>query len=606
MKLINSIIKNLWKIIIVLAIITIVLGTIGFCKQSSHCNGFYEAIRLLTINHQFEMSDGVNCFLQIARWLGVVTFALFSLRVFLLLIPNWRTKRKIKGFKNHYVIFGQDELCSALIKKITYEKNSQEIVHIVDKEVSKEDYKKYQSETLKIIEGNPLKDKKDTDKVFRDANLIKASKFFAVCLEDNQNVEIAKNVWEYLGKHPETKKRIIAKEKLPKSEQEKLSIKESTAALRCYTLVKDNDFKNIVEESPIFKYKRKDEEVFYFDGVTFNNVGVQYGVNMLIQEILPEKWGDNPNILIVGYDDFAIAVMLNLSHILTKNHEKLNFHIITNDENAENHFKKKYEYLYNFVEIKFYGDLEEFDLKKITLSSIFVCNNDNSKAVSVAVAIRYKLKKNEPYIFLLTRNPNYLEKVFNVPNTEKKDEVLTLNKYNIKIFNSLNYFWDLVINKREKIEDNAKKLHAQYGITNEIERYEYLTETYKQSNRNAALDFYIKTYIFNGNNFDEFIKSDKLIKFTPKEKEYLAEIEHRRWMLEKYSSAWNAYDKSMKDWKNLDKNERDKLKNTYKISPFLKEWGFLEEKTNDIESIELFEKILNEKKTNENIQPTTA
>jgi hypothetical protein len=591
--------NTLWAIIITSAIFTIGLGTIGFWNQSNHCNGFYEVIRLLVINHQFEINENIDCCVQIARYLGVVTFVLFSFRVFLLLIPNWWTKKVIsgfwifeKGFRKHYVIFGQDELCMALIRKISNErKKLVQIVYIIDKDLSKEDYKKYQSNTLKIIEGNPLKGKKDTAKVFDDANLIKASKFFAVCLEDSQNVEIAKNVWEYLTNHPETRKRKGIKEKikLPESEREKLSIEESTTALRCYTLVKDNDFKNIIEESPIFKYERKDKEVFYFDGVVFNNVGVQYGVNMIINEILPEKWEDSTNILIVGYDDFAVAIMLHLSHVLTKKHDTLKFHIITNDESAENHFKRKYGYLYDFAEITFYRDFEKFDLEK--MSSIFVCNNDNSKAVSVAVAIRYKLQKDKPCIFILTRNPNYLEEVFNVRNTEKPNEVLTFNRHNIKLFRTLDYFWDLVINHRDEIENNAKQIHAQYEITNKIGRYEYLTETYKQSNRNAALDFYIKTYILSGNNFDDFRKSDKLIEFTPKEKEYLAEIEHRRWMLEKFYDGW-TYGKERK--------------NQYKIHTDLVSWDKLSAKSkyNNFNSVHLLLQTI--KENNENLQPPTA
>jgi predicted nucleic acid-binding protein len=57
-----------------------------------------------------------------------MTFVIFSFRVFLLLFPNWLTKKIIKcQFKNHYVIFGQDELCMALIRKIHHPKEDKSI-----------------------------------------------------------------------------------------------------------------------------------------------------------------------------------------------------------------------------------------------------------------------------------------------------------------------------------------------------------------------------------------------------------------------------------------------------------------------------------------------
>jgi len=591
--ILDRIINNIWWIILISAGVTLFCGIFGFCEHSEHIicfRGFYESVRLLILNHQFEIGADVNCWLQAARWLGLWTFVLFSFRVYLLLIPEWWTKGTIKWFfKEHYVIFGQKELCMALIKQIKKDaKKTVQVVYIVDEDISKEYLKKYQSNTIKIISGNPLQDKERS--VFAEANLIKASKFFAVCADDSQNVEIAKNIWKYLEKHPDTEKKKTEKKKMSQSEKNKLIKQESDSALRCYTLVKDNDFKNVVADNPLFKYERNPDEVFYFDGVVFNNAGIQYGVNMKIDKILPDKWENNPNILMVGYNDFAVAIMLNLAHILTKKHEPLKFFIVTEDKTAQTNFDKKYGYLRDFAECTFFPDLENCYAKETAFASIFVFNHDNSKAVSDAVAIRYKLRKNDPNIIILTRNPNYLEEVFNVEHTENKGKIFIFKEHNITVFNLLDDFWDLVIKQSEEIEKNAEYIHTGYneGFKNSIEeyqqaesemlpenRYDMLTESMKQSNRNAALDFYIKTYILTN---ETYKKSKMSTSFSAEEIEYLAEIEHRRWMLSYYDNGWVYGVVTNKKVNGKGEEIEDTKDNAYKVHECLVDWKKLDEK----------------------------
>lgn len=84
---------------------------------------------------------------------------------------------------------------------------------------------------------------------------------------------------------------------------------------------------------------------------------------------------------------------------------------------------------------------------------------------------------------------------------------------------------------------------------------------------------------------DYYIKSHLVDKEEIKDNiEYLAEIEHRRWMLEKYADGWNP---------------GETRNDTYKINPLLKHWDKdtdESKKANDKNSIKLMQRILNETK----------
>ena len=570
--------KKYWFIIILatLAIFSVVFTTCGLWEECKHkSTSVFESIKLLFLHHEFGKDESIPCTLEIGRWLALVFFLWLSGGAIIkFAIPTWLDKKIIEyRFKKHIVIFGEEEIYVKLIDKIRKDNDNTQIVLIVDTETKAKDLKKYTNSKLKVIEGNPLEknEKKPEENILKIANIVKTSKFFVVTDDDNKNVEIARNIWEYLKEHPKTKKKIDKKKELLESGK-KIDVKtlneEDENVLRCYTLVKDNNYKNILEETPIFKYKRKDNEVFYFEGVVFNlnSVGIQYGINVEIENILPKQ--SVPCVLIVGFNEAAMSIMLNLSHILTKNRKKITFHIIETDENVENQFNEKYAYLKDFAEFNF--NITEEEILKSNYVSIFVCNENNNKAVNDSVSIRYKLQKNDPAIFIVTSNSDYLNSVFNPENTENINDILTFENHNIEIFNRLEYFWELIIEKRDKIENRAKEIHKEYTSANPIDRYEYLTETYKQSNRNAALDYEIKSYLV-----DNEITEDNI--------EYLAEIEHRRWMLEKYADGWS---------------KGETRNNTYKINPLLKHWDELKdsEKANDRNSIKLMQRIISETK----------
>ena len=575
-----------------IGIIVFIIAIFDVCSEK-HFNNFYESLRLITANHQFDNSDTLHEYLlvRIFRFPLFAVFLFFTYRfVISVLFPKVIDIWVIKHFfKNHYVIFGNSEIHIELIRKIDPKNTKQQVVLIVLPSESKSNLQDFQSRYFKNIEGDPLFGKKKGSNIFDTVNLKKASKFFIVTKDDNINIEIARNAWSYLTdyKNPQKNK---------KAKIGSVS-KQNETALRCYTLVKNRELKNILEETPIFKYERKSTENFYFDGVAFNldSMGIQYGINANIQNILPDFSQKQPIIYIDGLNEAAISIIQNLSHIITKENEKLMFHINEIDEEKIKIFDTQYVFLKDFADFIFCFEPDIHDY-----NSIFVCEENPTKAINKAVEIRYRLKKEKPTIFLVTSRCDYVDSVFNlIEHTETKAITFEQKSLNIKPFNRIEYFWNLVVITRKEIAEIAEKVHIGYTeTTEELQRamqkipYNNLTERYKQSNLNAALDFYIKTYIQTGKTFEE--SKGKLNVNFEKEIEYLAEIEHRRWMLDYFADGWQ-YGEISDD--GILKNEK------YKIHECLLSWKELDNKPKlkatkeyDRKQIKLLLQLLNSKK----------
>ena len=593
--------KRFWMVIGVI----ILAGLDVYYKECF--NNFYESLRLITANHQFDTCETLHeCwFVRLIRFPLFAAFLFFTYRfVISVLFPKFIDNFIIKHrFKKHYVIFGNNEIHIELIRKIYASKPKQQVVLIVLPKESKSNLQDFQSKYFKIIEGDPLFGKKKGSNIFDTVNLKKASKFFVVTKDDNINIEIARNVWSYLNdlKNPKKNK---------KAKIESVS-KQNETALRCYTLVKNRALKNILEETPIFKYKRKDDENFYFDAVAFNldSIGIQYGVNANIQDILPDFSTKQPIIFIDGLNESAISIIQNLSHIITKTNEKLMFHINEPDQEKIQHFNTQYAFLKDFADFIFCFEPEIYDY-----SSIFVCAENPTEAINKVVEIRYRLKKDKPTIFLVTSRCDYVDSVFNLKgHTETEIVTFEPKSLNIQPFNRSEYFWNLIVETETKITDIAKEVHAGYAQKTETTQraeqkksYDNLSERYKQSNLNAALDFYIKTYIQTGKTFDE--SKGKLNVDFEKDLDYLAEIEHRRWMLDYFADGWQYGEILELDEKGNEKRKNEK----YKIHECLLSWKELDSKPKlketkeyDRQQIKLLQQLLKPKK-NETIHPTTA
>ena len=531
MKHVPSNNKTFWILVIFLSAIGIVAGILGFKEEyeASSLSGFYSTFQLFILHHSFE-HDLHSTWLEMSRWCILIVFLLVSFQLFITIIaPRFIQYSKIRFFyKNHIVICGLNEICMELVDKFADAKM------VVIAPENNKFVESLRQRKIKPIFGNP-----SDEYILKIAGIKNAAKLFAVTNSDKQNVEIAQTVSSLL-----------------KKEQRK-------EALMCFVSVIDQKLKTILEETDLFKFKTENIDALLFN---INEIGIKYGICMGIDKILPETLKTKPEILLVGITEKTKNVIFNLAHCTTMQRDVFQFTIYEKDEAKIDAFQKKYNYLYDYVGVEISKDLEKLCAGK-SFDSIFICTENQINSIKQAVEIHYLIGKNAPNIFLFCDDTN----AFNIT---LQEEWVKKKIFPINLFGQLaGYVFEL----NSKIEEKAKKAHC---FWNEIYEknidWDTLSGHFKQSNRNQILDHYLKIFIAQGKKFEDI--KDNSLSFSTQEKETLAMMEHRRWVLEKLENGWTY-------------GTRD---NDFKRHDCLVPWSELseEQQKKDYDTIDLMIKLL--------------
>ena len=505
-KLYNFLRKNLWtKLLLFFSVTGAIFGVWGFMEMGHpRVKSFYETIRLFVINPSFSKED-IPWQLESARWLILVVFILFTFRLFFeILAPQFIKNLIIKlSYRNHIIICGLNKITINLIERFENEK-----IIVLSEETNK------YSETLKT-KGKKLLTGNFTDENFwKKAKLKSADKLYTVIDNDKINVKIAQAVFSHLKNR-----------------------KRKNNALKCFVLMKDNELKTILEETTLFKYKTDTFDGFIF---SINEMGIKYGIAMNIDKILPEKIETVPKILLVGLTEKTEIALLNLTHCLTMQQEEFEFTIVEENEKTKDLFRKKYAYLWDFAKINFVEEIKPEN----QYDSILICSENSTEAIKQAFSIRNTLAKSDPNILIFCDSSDTFSNVLEKEgNHEDKKEIYTLKDRNIVLINLFeeiaHYIFDLESEKSIKIEEKAKESHYFWNVIYKMDKeWDTMSGHFKQSNRNQVLDNYLRTYIVFGEKFENM--KNRLVSFSDKEKETLAIMEHRRWMLEKYANGWTT------------------------------------------------------------------
>ena len=471
------------------------MGVYGFWKQGyNYPESLYRTFQLFFLNILFE-EDGItiSCQLQWARWLIFVAVLWATFRLFFEIIaPQFLKNLKIRLFyRNHIIICGLNKITIHLIEKF-----EEKLIIVLAEETNK------YAETLKTKGVHFFLGDFADEKFWKKSKLSSASMLFAIIDNDKMNVKIAQSAFSVVEKVNRAK------------------------SLKCFVLIKDRKLKNVLEESTLFIQKTDS-----FDAVLFNinETGIKYGIVMRIDKILPAQMDIVPEILLIGMTDKTEIALLNLVHCLTMNQENFKFTIVEESQEKIHLFKKKNACLFeeNFAKISFVGELESgkpFD-------SIFICLDDSVEAIKKADEIR---------LFWGETNKNKNMLIFcdgtDTLNQMLKDEWEKKHNFVINLFGEIA---DYVFNLDKDIEDRAKEAHYFWNtLYNQNTEWDQLTGHFKQSNRNQILDNYLRIYIARGKKFDDF--KGRLVSFSDDEKEALAIMEHRRWMIEKFDNGWIA------------------------------------------------------------------
>jgi len=527
--------RTFWIFVICLSLIGFVTGIIGFREENGGAftgNNLYHTFQMFLLNYFF-IHEIKSLWLELARWIILFVFLLITFQLFITIIaPQFIQQNKIRFlYKNHIIICGLNEMTMEIIHKFTGSK-----IVVIAPENNKYAESLHQRR-IKLIMGDPT----DTF-ILKTAAIRKVAKLFAVTHSDKQNVEIAQVAFSIL----KTAKR---KEVLP-----------------CFVLVNEPKMKSILEETAFFKYKTGNFDALLFN---INEIGIKYGICMNIDKMLPATLKKSPEILIVGLTDKTENVILNFAHCTNMQRNRFKVSIFEPEKTKMDLFLKKYHYLNDYLEIKTGDNLEKLCTEKI-FDSIFICGESQMNDIKQAIEIHYLIGKQAPNIFLFCNDTS----IINVSLQED------LEKKKIFLINLYQLIADYVFELNENIESQAKEAHYFWNnVYKKNTEWDDLSGHFKQSNRNQILDIFLKTYIAFGKTTDDF--KHCLVSLSDKEKETLAMMEHRRWVLEKLINGWVF-------------GERD---NEFKRHDCFIPWSELseEQQAKDYDAINLMLKLLNKK-----------
>jgi Trk K+ transport system NAD-binding subunit len=540
--------KHEWSIITCLFIIAFVFGCAGFLqnKYQSPEDALYETFSLFDFNHPFEYDGANGICIEIGRWLAFGIFLWVSFRaVFTLIVPKWWTKVKVKNFyKGHVIICGLTNMTMSLIEILRNEKYK---VVVVASEIKESYFQTLKAENVKLIVGNPI-----DFHTLASANPGKASKMYAITDDDRVNIEATQVAFSLLQKE------------------------KHVSVLRCFTMVRNNELKSIIEDTELFKFHS------FFNGVVLNvnELGMKYYISKNIDRIISPQV-EKPNILLINLNDKSESVILNLAHLTTMKEETFNFVVVEENKDVIKEFMRRYNFLKHFINIEFVEDIDKA-LTNCVYQSIFVCSNETLSSITTANYIRNHLKSLNPYVFIFIDEANSLHQTLDNSNAKR----------NIKMIIPLKIIAEYIFNLDKDIERFAKMSHQNYEsnrkklLEGKFEyspvEYEHLSEHFKQSNRNQILDFYLKLFISKGMLLDSLKGNALSVFFTEQEVITLSKMEHRRWCVEKYMNGWEAG--QIKDV-------------NYKITPCFKDWEDLplEEQDKDRAVIMFMNEIVNSK-----------
>jgi len=525
-----------WRITILVfsGILGIVLSVIGFSKIPN-VDSFYETARLFLMSVQFDKEwMPLHWTLIVGRWLIFITLILFSFRLFFEIVaPQFLRNLSIIFYRKHIVICGLNKITINLIENLIEKYGKKQIV------VLAEETNRY-AEALKANNAKLLVGDFSDDNFLKKSRLKKANVLYAFVDNDKVNVKIAQSVSLFL-------------------ENEKVK----NNPLKCFVLIKDRELKLILEETPLFKYKTD-----FFDGNIFNinEMGMKYGIVSHIDKILPKEIKTPPEILLIGLTEKTEFALVNLVHCLTMQRESFRFTIVEKNPRKIRYFQKEYSYFQNFAEITFVSDI---DSEKY-YDTVLVCTDNPIEAVKQSVDIRYLFgeKGKNTNILVFCNETDTFNEVL-------KKELVEKNIFPVILFSQIA---DYVFELDENIEEKAKETHYFWNMLyNQNKEWDEMAGHFKQSSRNQILDNYLRIYIARGETFNQF--NNRLVSFSDLEKETLAMMEHRRWVIEKLVNGWVAGDRN----------------NDMKRHNCLVLWEQLsdEEKSKDFDAIDLMFRLLN-------------
>jgi len=550
MKHTDSINSPFWKNsliwIILLSLLGIVAGIIGFvnpdhfiCESvEQYSNSAYSTVQLFLLHHSFD-NKSINILQEISRWSIFFAVILLSYDVLSTLFQKQLNFLIIKSYHDHIIICGLTDDSLQLATKILKKDNKVKIVFIDNTP----DNPLYNSLRDPRAKHNIIGDTYSRT-VLKQANIHKAKEVFIFTDKDVQNVENAKIIFDLID---------------GKSSSDKV--------LECFVNIRNLQYKRILNDSKLFSKVYPN-----FNGRLFNmdETGIKYSL-LTCFPLLFNK--EKIHILIAGLNTRSIVLIENICHFYnpSKDASNIKITVVEADSLAIEQFKISHTSLNKFADIGFLNKnislISNEQLDSIAPSSICICSQSEREMIEATYLWDINCKKTEIpiLIFSNTETPVAEEDLpedkrgIQLPLEERNIHLVLLNKENNSFVKDFS----------ENIEEIAKLIHKKYLESEpNAPSYNKLSEHFKDSNRNQAIDMYLKlSYwkLITNKKLDE-LKIQGFSKDKDEKKLLLAQIEHRRWMIEKYINGWSLekrndnkkYREDLIDWDLLTDKAKEK------------------------------------------------
>jgi len=550
-----------WVFIAVFFIGSIALGYAGFREYSflhkdmylTRIDCFYASMQLISLS-----SGGFTCIkeplpwtLQWARFLVPIISAIAVIKAIMSFMREKVDLFKIRGLRRHVVICGLGQMGKSLAEKLVAQGWAEIFgkptwfrklfgIPIVLIEINGQNA---EISTMRCLRVKVMVGDATEESVLNKVRIGQASRVYVAAGSDESNIAIAdtifhiisdrgKDVQGYGGAQP-----IIVSSPVP----------DKNESLQCFVHISDQDLAGYFTNHEIFhvSHDRFDARIFNIETLTAQSILRNNKLNLSFDT---DRKDINPHILLIGGGSFGERLMQQIGRYChyRDSKRKVTLTIVEKVKYRSDHIEKRFKTnLRDYLELRFEprhgGTLTDEDCMRLqdnyTRPFTGICINVGSQReeMSIAKDIKQCNGMNEIPLLVVTRKSSIFSFL------KKVDQ---LSKQNIDIIDMIELASDYLVQEDPLIDKIARVIHKQYLIFASPSgptavSWNVLPEQYKESNRGQALDIPFKLRMIGydvgkANSGFRQVSEDELNEHL----DILAEIEHKRWCVEKIVEGW--------------------------------------------------------------------
>jgi voltage-gated potassium channel Kch len=553
-----------WPTVIIVGLISLTLGVIGFLQYSSpgkqlpFWDSLYESLQLFSLQVSFNTDIPIPTFLQIARFLSPAIAAYALAQAFMVVFKEQLELFRLVRTTNHFIICGLGQKGLLLTKNLR--KVGQRVV-VIEHDSNNPHLEICRELGAIVIIGNARE-----SKILLKAGIQQATHLIAVCSEDGTNVEVAEQA-------------------------ERLMQGYQRQPLKCTIHIADPYLWAILREREFAKEKASPIRVEMF------NI-YDTGARVLLKETLETyDSGRVPHFLIIGMGNLAEYLIVHAARAWCLQGEKVaqKLRITVVDPDVKNrlaNLKVRFPLLINVCEFfqqeqgVNWPNLQEVIFpektdKRIPVTNAYICFEDSTFGLQTGFTLLQYLEDQDRELMInMTENSGLAAFLRETLNPKFK---------NLRAFGILENTCKIELMDDGTHEALARIIHEDYleqekqkGLPEKdspsLVPWENLPDGIKESNRRQADHIGIKLASV-GCGIKPWREYGKeKFQFRLEQIFTMAKMEHTRWCEEKKQEGWKYGDKrddtkklhsDLVDWESLSEDEKRKDIATVKLIPGL-------------------------------------